>query len=134
MKIRKKNTGEIVEVTPESVGRVLLTYGTLKDFTDDWEDAPKMHHDVLPKPIRRMVQAWVDAQENPIEEISILDLCSGPDQDGYVNYKFYGYVSTSGNKNLTAIDVQVRVKKAFKFIEHYDYKLEELGLKAKKRG
>ncbi len=128
MLLKNKKTGEIIEWEHGPSYRLGKEYPSLKEFFDEWEDAPEVHRNILPKPIRRMVQAWVDAQENPIKEIAILNPYRGRDQDGFYNYTFYGYVSTNGNKNLTAVELQVRVKNAFKFEEHRDYLLEELGI------
>lgn len=128
MLLKNKKTGEIVEWEHGPAYKLGKEYESLKEFFDDWEDAPEVHRAVLPKRIRRMVQAWVDAQENPIKEIAILNPYKGRDQDGFYNYYFYGYVSTSGNKNLKSVDLEVRVKDAFEFEEHRDYLLEELGI------
>ena len=115
------------ELAVECVGTTYY-YDSLGKVYAEWRDAPEMHRNVLPEPIRRMVQAWVNAQENPIKEIAILNPYKDRDQDGFYNYYFYGYVSTSGNKNLKSVDLEVRVKDAFEFEEHRDYLLEELGI------
>lgn len=128
MLLKNKKTGEIVEWEHGPAYKLGKEYESLKEFFDDWEDAPEVHRAVLPKRIRRMVQAWVDAQDNPIQKISILNTTSGRDQDGYYCYTFYGYIDTTGNKNLTAIDLEVRTKTAFEYDSHRDYLLEELGV------
>lgn len=103
-----------------------------KDFIEPIQD-----HSSLPDNIRKMLQVWIDCNENPITKIAFLNLWStrpdGLDRDGFYCYTVYGYVNKEYN-NLSAVTIDIRLKEPLgdNFNRSRDYSLEELGLRRKK--
>lgn len=105
--------------------RALEEHGFIKKI----EEVVLLLHDV-----HYMLQTWIFCNDNPIEEISVLDEHGKKDEDGLYSYHFYGYVNPEKNNNLVAISLEVRLKTPLNgLICNYakDYKLEELGLRRK---
>jgi len=136
MELRNKKTGEVKDIQ-KVICEGVLTHAeySLAELNKEWEDAPKVKPKklpyIFPAKVRRAVLAWLKAQDNPIEEISILlhtyyDT-KEVDSDGYYFYTLYGYVKES-NKNLVANQLDIRLKKPFEYDEGKDYTPAELGI------
>lgn len=136
MKLRNKNTGEIIEreefmLTKRVEGDGIWadeSFHSIAEITQIWEDAPEPL--IKDEKIRKAVRAWWNIQENPFKGASVLcksyaGISNNKDHDGFYNYCIYGYVG-GGNINLTATDFEFRTKTYFEYDRDKDYTLEEL--------
>lgn len=106
MKLRNKNTGEIVDfITIDLVGddeieftyvktkghENSLSYRTFEKFKDDWEDYKPKEPIIKDEKIRKAVRAWADANDF-INEIEVSGLNAGTRfSEGHWSIEFIGY-------------------------------------------
>lgn len=137
MKLRNKKTGEIIIPTEytfascdDGIKYRNRIYTSLAELNDEWEDAPAEPL-IKNEKVRRAVSVWLSVQEQPIVEVAIT--CN-KDNDGFFNYRLYGYIEEARisngkavkNKNLTAIGFEFRSLEKIKFDVRRDYTIAEL--------
>ena len=91
MKLRNKNTGEIIELDNWLIytDRPCGTYTSLADVNADWEDYTPQEPLIKDEKIRKAVRAW--AEVNGIEEVGVVQyreittFC-----DAHTDITFYG--------------------------------------------
>lgn len=144
MKLRNKKTGGVFDVAFHSSykeGKITIgveeeadpvypkcnfgNYDSLKEFCEDWEDAPAESL-IKDEKIRKAIRAWNDIQSQPIARASI-DCFE--DKDDFFNYRLYGFMGkaeTSEYENLKVVCLDFISLEEIKFDGSRDYTIEEL--------
>ena len=131
MRLKNKRTGEIKEIEEVLLLKHIKNdglcedgkYNSLAELNEEWEDyeEPLLF---FTKSIRDAIRAWWKLQENPFKCASVLCINDRKDEDGFYNYRIYGYIREGENKIAT--EFQFRTKCYYEYKHHKDYTLEEL--------
>lgn len=128
MRIRNKSTGEILNdfhsvVIMERNGSDKDSYteskkfDSIKELTDAWEDVEPVK---LPEKIRKVLQAWVDAQGMKVVKLAFDDF-------GSMGIGFTAYTIA----DHAGLEINFDCINSFGLEDEMEYDLEELGLESK---
>lgn len=90
-----------------------------------------MYPNVLPKKVQEAVQAWVNAQDMPINRLSVTLHKDDSDADGYYEYAIWGYIYDNNIKNRVGRKLDFRLKEKFQVRTDMDFPLDVFGIKPK---